>query len=444
MMIWIHILLVSISFSQSGVSFGVTLITVARTECMMHAKEPYHGCYTGEYCEKWDQRNLRCDSGCKPMERGICRVKWSARDCDHVKCLSCGRIELDDYNGYCDFGTSSGSIEGDPESGGCFSVDSIVQIMDNNVVQASPMNALDEFFTVQVYNGEQVDFQKAFVKVIDAKEGSKFQLLKLTTTSGKTVKSTPEHLFHFGDSCCSYKSLKPISDFREGDAIWVLGEDGIPVQDFVDSVSGPFRVSRVADVIPFDRVKPSPKEDGSCTWEATNFIIVNGFISTHHALDGYQEDVDQVTRDSIPIEDKLLAVDFLADDLMLGLKDLDVSSHFISEDSEMLFANFHEDLKGLILFCTTVEECDLEYLEQWFASHPLDADVSKWLDWKIKIEEATTYDLVFGSADRAAYFLKLTTHIRAAKEGKMCTNLNLSMRATLLYSMLGTFASMWL
>lgn len=396
----------------------------------------------GKYCEEYDERNFQCTSGCKRLERGFCKISGEC-----VDCRRCGNIDLDG-SGYCMYEhvyeQRSASIEGDGDSGGCFSVDSIVQIMDNNVVQAAPMDALDEFFTVQVYNGEQVDFQKAFVKVIDAKEGSKIHLLKLTTTSGKTVKSTPEHLFHFGDSCCTYKSLKQISDFREGDAIWVLGEDGIPVQDFVDSVSGPFRVSRMADVIPFDRVKPSPKEDGSCTWEATNFIIVNGFISTHHALEGYQEDVDQVTRDSIPIEDKLLAVDFLADDLMLGLKDLDVSSHFISEDSEMLFADFHRDLKGLILFCATVQECDLEYFEQWFASHPLDADVSKWLDWKIKIEEATTYDLVFGSANRAAYFLKLTTHIRAAKEGKMCTNLNLSMRATLLYSMLGTFASMWL
>jgi len=436
-MIWIQILLVSISFSSS-----ITVISIAKTQCMNHKNEDYHGCLKGEYCVEYDPETNTCISGCQMLERGVCRAGICRDCCSGIECKRCGSIELD-TTGYCNY-PDSASIEGDGKTDGCFSVDSIVQIMDNNVVQASPMDALDEFFTVQVYNGEQVDFQKAFVKVIDAKEGSKIQLLKLTTTSGKTVKSTPEHLFHFGDSCCSYKSLKPISDFREGDAIWVLGEDGIPVQDFVDSVSGPFRVSRVADVIPFDRVKPSPKEDGSCTWEATNFIIVNGFISTHHALEGYQEDVDQVTRDSIPIEDKLLAVDFLADDLMLGLKDLDVSSHFISEDSEMLFAHFHRDLKGLILFCTTVEECDLEYFDQWFASHPLDADVSKWLDWKIKIEEATTYDLVFGSADRAAYFLKLTTHIRAAKEGKMCTNLNLSMRATLLYSMLGPFASMWL
>lgn len=331
---------------------------------------------------------------------------------------------------------------GPTKSPTCFAVDSTVLISENGVEKESRMDALEERFTMQVYDGEKLDFQPAFVKIISLKDESKINVIELTTTSGRSVRATPKHLFHFGESCCSYKSLKKISDFQEGDAIWVLGDNGQPVQDVVSSLSEPVGVPRVADVIPFDRVKPSPETNGHCTWEATNFIVVNGFISTHHALEDFENDADEVTVNSIPIEDILLVNDLFGDELMLGWKDWSVSSRLVSEDTQNVFMDFGQELKGLIQTCSNLHECDLEFLNQWFADRTIDSEVSRWLDWKIQIEEATTYDLVFGSADRPKFFLKLIQQIRAAKEGRLCTNLDLSMRASFLYSMFGKFASM--
>jgi len=316
-------------------------------------------------------------------------------------------------------------------------------ISEKGVAKESRMDALEESLVIRVYDGEKLDFQPAFLKIINF--ASKIDVIELTTISGRKVRATPRHMFHFGESCCSYKSLKQISDFQQGDSIWVLGDNGQPLQDVVSSLSEPIAVPRVADILPFDRVKPSPKTNGDCKWEATNFLIVNGFITTHHALDTYdfETDAGEVTESSIPVEDRLLAFDILGDELLLGLKDLSASSRLVSQDTENVFMDFMEDLKGLVVYCTSVQECDLEFLNQWFSDRTLDSEVSFWLDWKIQIEEASTYDLVFGSADRAKFFHKLIEQIRAAKEGRLCTNLDLSMRASFLYSMFGKFASMW-
>jgi len=237
--------------------------------------------------------------------------------------------------------------------------------------------------------------------------------------------------------------MKRISDFQEGDAIWVLGGDGQPTQEVVSSLSEPFGISRVADVVPYDRVKPSPQKNGRCTWEATNFIVVNGFISTHHATHDIYGKQSKVAVNSIPIEDRLLTQDILGDELMLGFKDMSSSSALLSGDTQKVFLSFMEDLKGLIQYCSNLHDCDLEFLKKWFDDLEIDSEVAKWMDWKIQIEEASTYDLVFGSADRAKFFYKLIQQIKAAKEGRLCKNLDLSMRASFLYSMFGKFASMW-
>jgi hypothetical protein len=376
------------------------------------------------------------------MEQQRCKSSIT-KGCQSEVCKSCGSERLLNDN-ICEW--RSGLI--DDKDKKCFAVDSTVLISESGVENESRLDALEESFKIQVFDGEKVDFQPAYVKFYDAKGKTSTLVVKLTTTSGRNVRATPQHLFHFGDSCCSYKSMKKLSDFQEGDAIWVLGDDGKPVQDVVSSLSEPFGVSRVANVVPFDRVKPSPKTNGKCTWDATNFIIVNGFISTHHAIHdtyGRQSSSTLVDVSSVSIEDRLLAYDIFSDELLLGFKDMSssVRSRVVSGDTQNTFLNFMEDLKGLIQYCSNVHECDLEFLKQWFADLKVDSEVAKWMDWKIQIESASTYDLVFGSADRASFAYKLIQQIREAKEGRLCTTLDLSMRASFLYSMFGKFASMW-
>jgi len=414
--------------------------------CKEHKKRAYAGCQRGYYCSSGYSgvgHQRRCNGGCSLMPTQHCQSSFT-NACDANRdCKSCGNLLLNDN--ICEW--ASGQVGNDPDEG-CFAVDSTVLVSESGVESESRMEALEESFKVQVFDGEKVDFQPAYVKFFESQGKRLKKVMKLSTTSGRNVRATLDHLFHFGESCCSYKSMKKISDFQEGDAIWVLGDNGKPVQDVVSSLSEPFGVSRVANVVPFDRVKPSPKTNGQCKWDATNFIIVNGFISTHHAVHnayGRRSSNTLVDVSSVSIEDRLLAYDVFSDELLLGFKDMgsSVRSRVVSGDTEHTFLDFMEDLKGLIQYCSNVHECDLEFLKKFFANLEVDSEVAKWMDWKIQIEAASTYDLVFGSADRAAFAYKLIQQIRAAKEGRLCTTLDLSMRASFLYSMFGKFASMW-
>jgi hypothetical protein len=341
----------------------------------------------------------------------------------------------------------------DSRRGMCVSVESTVLVVENGVAVPRQLRDVDDITIQKVWTENGVAEVEVMVDIMqhsfdyELNEASFHGswMIRIETESGKFIKATPTHQFHAGETCCSYSSLRQIQDLQVGDYVWTVNDEEELVSERIVSKSEPEPTPRHAIVVPLERIEPTEQEDGKCTWNIKNSVIINGFVTSNHA-GGALKDAELQSL-GLTQADQMLLVDSVADELFLGLSTASTSNNRIvasitSEDDSETFSVFVHSLNWLVVHCTFVDPCDADHINDWFATFP--SNLRDLVQLKVLIENGSFSQLtrrmlnMDTEINMGEFFLGVIERYRQMAEGR-CDTLALSSRAQYLYQMFFTY-----
>lgn len=421
--------------------------SVSQNQCYTHCKQrvAWRGCPAGYFCPP----DGNSDDKSQDCTRDQCKVclGWEPQSQGCYKC--------DDVNSanYCNDVPRSGEVGSDGRSGMCVSVESTVMVVENGEAVSRQLRDINDITIQKVWTDNGVAEVEVMLDIMEhsfdySQNEASFHgswMIRIETESGKFIKATPTHQFHAGETCCSYSSLRKIQDLQVGDFVWTVNDEEELVSERIVSKSDPEPTPRHAIVVPLERIKPTEHEDGKCTWNIKNSVIVSGFVTSNHA--GGALDDAKLNSLGLTQADQMLLVDSVADELFLGLSTASTGNNRIvasisSEDETEAFSVFIHSLNWLVVHCTFVDPCDADQINDWFATFP--DNVRDLVQLKVLIENGSFSQLtrrmlnMDTGIDVGEFLLNVIERYRRMTEGQ-CDVLTLSTRAKYLYQMFFTY-----